>query len=127
MSSTSAEGVSLITLEFEPEANIDEALQRVRDRVSTAENKLPADAEDTSVNEISFSDFPIMIVTIAGPVDEELLKKLGEDLQEEVKRVPGVLDAKLTGGRDREIRVQIDPIRLEHYALKMGRRHQRDP
>jgi CzcA family heavy metal efflux pump len=120
LSSTSAEGVSLITLEFEPEANIDEALQRVRDRVSTAENKLPADAEDTSVNEISFSDFPIMIVTIAGPVDEELLKRLGEDLQEEIKRVPGVLDAKLSGGRDREIRVQVDPIRLEHYALKMG-------
>lgn len=120
MSSTSAEGVSLITLEFEPEANIDESLQRVRDRVSTAEPKLPPEAEDTQVNEVSFSDFPILIVTIAGPVDETTLKKLGEDLEEKVKRVPGVLDAKLTGGRTREIRVQIDPIRLEHYGLSLG-------
>ena len=39
MSSTSAEGVSLISLEFEPEANIDESLQRVRDRVSAASAK----------------------------------------------------------------------------------------
>ena len=120
LSSTSAEGVSLITLEFEPEANLDESLQRVRDRVSRAESKLPPEAEDTSVSEISFSDFPIMIVTIAGPVDEEVLKKLGEDLEESVKRVPGVLDARLSGGRERQIRVQIDPIRLEHYGLKMG-------
>ncbi|MCG8556320.1 MAG: efflux RND transporter permease subunit, partial [Proteobacteria bacterium] len=40
MSSTSAEGVSLITLEFEPEVVIDEALQRVRNRVSRAESKI---------------------------------------------------------------------------------------
>ena len=118
--STSAEGVSLITLEFEPEANIDEALQRVRDRVSTAESKLPPEAEDTAVNEVSFSDIPVMIVTVAGGVDEVELKKIGEDLEQAVKRVKGVLDAKLSGGRTREIRVQIDPLRLDHYGLKLG-------
>ncbi len=120
MMSTSAEGVSLITLEFEPEANIDESLQRVRDRVSTAESKLPTEADDTAVNEVSFTNIPVMIVTIAGGVDEEHLKKIGEDLEEKVKRVAGVLDAKLSGGRTREIRVQIDPVRLEHYGLKLG-------
>jgi multidrug efflux pump subunit AcrB len=120
LSSVSAEGVSLVTMEFEPEVVIEEALQRVRDRVSNAERKLPPEAEDTTVTEVSFSDFPILIVTIAGGVDEQQLKKLGEDLQEEIKRVPGVLDAKLSGGRKRQIRVQIDPIRLEHYGLSMN-------
>jgi multidrug efflux pump subunit AcrB len=120
MSSTSAEGFSAITLEFEPEANVDEALQRVRDRVGVAEPQLPPEAEDTAVREISFSDFPIMIVTIAGDVDEEVLKQLGEDLQDRLEGVPGVLNATLSGGRERQIRVQIDPIRLEHYALGMG-------
>ncbi|MEE9384981.1 MAG: efflux RND transporter permease subunit [Nannocystaceae bacterium] len=119
MSSTSAEGVSLITLEFEPEADIDEALQRVRDRASRADSKLPADAEDTVISEISFSDMPIMIVTIAGSLEEEELKKLGEKLQDHVKRIPGVLNANLSGGRTREIQVQVDPVRLEHYALGM--------
>ncbi|MCG8557445.1 MAG: efflux RND transporter permease subunit [Proteobacteria bacterium] len=120
MSSTSAEGVSLITLEFEPEVVIDEALQRVRNRVSRAESKIPADAEETTVSEISFADMPIMIVTIAGPVDEELLKKLGEKLEERIERIPGVLSATLSGGRTREIRVQIDPIRLQHYSLSLN-------
>lgn len=120
MSSTSAEGVSLISLEFEPEANIDESLQRVRDRVSTAEAKIPSEAEETLISEVSFAEFPIMLVTIAGDVDEEILKKLGENLQDEFKEINGVLDAKLSGGRTREIRVQIDPIRLEHYSLSMN-------
>lgn len=120
MMSTSAEGVSLITLEFEPEADIDEALQRVRDRVSRARSRIPEDTEETTINEISFSDMPILIVTLAGPVEEEELKRLGEDLQEKVERIPGVLNADLSGGRTREIQIFVDPVRLEHYALGMN-------
>ncbi|MGH1346720.1 MAG: efflux RND transporter permease subunit [Nannocystales bacterium] len=120
MSSTSAEGISLITLEFEPEVVIDDALQKVRDRVSRARPDLPEDVEETSVTEVSFSDFPIVIVTIAGPVDQEELKDLGERLQEGVKEIGGVLDAKLTGGRTREVQVQVDPVRLNHFGLALG-------
>ncbi|MCG8424206.1 MAG: efflux RND transporter permease subunit [Proteobacteria bacterium] len=118
--STSAEGVSLITLEFEPEANIEDALQRVRDRVSRARPELPSDAEETDVSEISFAEIPIMIVTIAGPIDEVRLKSIGEEVKERIDRVPGVLEAKLSGGRTREIQIQIDPIRLDYYALSLN-------
>ncbi len=120
MSSTSAEGISMITLEFEPDVVIEDAIQKVRDRVSRARPELPEDAEETSIAEVSFSDFPIIIVTIAGPVDQQELKKLGEDLQEEIEELPGVLDAKLTGGRTREIKIQVDPVRLDHYGLGLG-------
>jgi len=120
MSSTSAEGVSLITLEFVPEVVIADVLQRVRDRVNRVKPDLPGDAEDPDVREISFSDVPILIVSIGGPVDEERLKHLGEDLEDEVKQVQGVLDATLSGGRTRQIRVQVDPTRLEYYGLQFG-------
>ena len=120
MSSTSAEGISLITLEFEPEVVIDDALQKVRDRVSRGRSDLPEDVEETSVAEVSFSDFPIVIVTIAGPIDEEDLKKLGERLRDDAKEISGVLDAKLTGGRTRELQVQVDPVRLNHFGLSLG-------
>jgi multidrug efflux pump len=119
MRSTSAEGASIVTLEFEPEASIDDVMQRVRDRVSRAQPKLPADAEDTEVQEVSFSDVPILILTIAGPVDEEVLKRIGEDLEDDIKRIQGVLDAKLSGGRERQIRVQVNPHRLQHYGLSL--------
>ena len=117
MSSTSAEGISMITLEFEPEIVIEDALQKVRDRVNRARPDVPKDAEETTIAEVSFSDFPIIIVTIAGPVDQQKLKALGEDLQEDIEELAGVLDAKLTGGRTREIKIQVDPIRLNHYEL----------
>src|SRR5690606_20332020 len=119
MSSVSAEGVSLISLEFEPEVEISDVLQRVRDRVARAKPDLPEDAEEPEVREISFSDFPIMIVTMAGKVDDVKLKGYAEDLQDILKRGPGVLDAKITGGRTREIHVDIDPHRLTHYGLSL--------
>lgn len=117
MTSMSAEGISLITLEFEPEASIEEALQQVRDRVNRARSELPEDVEETDVQEVAMSDFPIMMLTLGGPVDELRLKLLGEALQEEIERLPGVLEADLAGGRTREIRVEVDPHRLSHYGL----------
>ena len=119
MTSSSAEGVSVVAIEFEPEVDIDEALQKVRDRVNRARPKLPDDAEEPSVSEVSFSDIPILLVTIAGPVDEQELKALATDLEDEVTRIAGVLEADVTGGREREIKVQVYPDRLSYYGLKL--------
>lgn len=117
MSSTSAEGASIISLEFEPDVVIEDALQRVRDRVNRVKPSLPDDIEEPAVREISFSDLPILLVTIAGPVDQEQLKAYGDTLADEVKRIPGVLDTNLSGGRTRQIRVQFDPRRVNHYGF----------
>ena len=119
MNSTSAEGVSIISIEFEPDVAMDEAIQSVRDRVSRAGTKLPSDVEEPAVREISFSDFPILMLTMSGGDGEQALKELAEKVREGIRRVPGVLDATLSGGLTREIRVQIDPTRLAFYGLSL--------
>lgn len=120
ITSTSAEGLSIISLEFEPDVVIEDALQRCRDRVSRAESELPDDAEDTNVQEISFSDMPILLINLAGPVDEIELKRYAEELQDKLERIPGVLDVQLSGGRTREFQVQVNPHRLAHYDLGLS-------
>jgi multidrug efflux pump len=119
MRSTSAEGVSIVVIEFEPDTVIEDALQRVRDRVGRVRPTLPDDVEEPSIREISFSDIPVVLITIAGDVSEDTLKELAEDLQDELTRIDGVLDVDLTGGTEREIQVQIIPERLAHYGLAM--------
>ncbi|NOY26187.1 MAG: TolC family protein [Oligoflexia bacterium] len=120
MTSTSAEGVSVVALEFDPDMDISEALQKVRDRTNRAKPDLPEDAEDPTVQEVSLDDLPIMIINLAGHQDEEQLKKLAEDLQDELERISGVLDVKIAGGLERQIRVQIDPARLANYNLSLN-------
>lgn len=120
MTSTSYEGLSVIMLELEPEVVIQDAMQRVRDRVSRARPDLPDDAEETDIAEINFGEFPILLVTLGGPIDEVQLKTLGEGLEDEIRRIPGVLEANLSGGREREIRIEVDPHRLAHYGLSLN-------
>lgn len=119
LKSSSIEGVSIVSVEFEPDVIIEDALQRVRDRVSRVRPSLPSDVEESSVREISFSDIPVLLLTIAGEVDEEVLKGLAETLMEDLTRIPGVLDAKLSGGVTREIRVEVLPERIAHYGLSL--------
>ena len=120
MTSTSAEGVSLISLEFEPDIVIEDALQLVRDRVSRAESSIAEDASDTVVQEIALSEVPIMFVNLSGPVDETVLKQYAEDLQEDIERLPEVLRVQLSGGRTRQFRIQANPNRLAHYELGLS-------
>jgi multidrug efflux pump len=120
LSSSSVEGASVISIEFEPEVVIEDALQQVRDRVNRAKVKLPSDAEEPSVREISFSDLPVVILTLAGKnISEQRLKSIGDDIADSARRIGGVLDAKVTGGRQREIKVLVDPFRLSNLGLKL--------
>ena len=64
VTSVSAEGASIITIEFQPSVDLDFALQKVKEKVDAAEPDLPADAEDPMVQEISISEFPIMQVNV---------------------------------------------------------------
>jgi len=119
LTSVSAEGISSITIEFLPDVDIDDALQKVRDKVELAKSDLPEDADDPVVAEVSFSDMPIMIVNVAGDIGLVRLKAIADDLEEKIESIPGVLNAAVIGGLEREIRIEPDPRRLAAYEIPM--------
>ncbi|NCO53032.1 MAG: efflux RND transporter permease subunit [Deltaproteobacteria bacterium] len=121
MSSVSAEGSSMITIEFVPDVDIDNALQRVRDKVDQARRDLPNDLEnDPSILEINLSEFPILMVAVSGRSEETLLKHVAEELSDRIEQLGGVLDVVITGGRERQIRVEFDPERLFAYGIALS-------
>ncbi|MBU8870718.1 MAG: efflux RND transporter permease subunit [Gemmatimonadales bacterium] len=119
MTSSSSYGMSMITLEFESKVDMSDALQSVRDRVELAKPDLPQDPRnDLVVQEISSADaFPVMQVNLAGDLDLELLKKTGEDLEEDLEQIKGVLGVDLVGGIQNEVQVNVDPQKLAFYDL----------
>ena len=61
--SVSSEGLSSINIEFVTGTDIDDVLQKVRDRVDETKKELPADLEeDPSVFEVNFSELPISCI-----------------------------------------------------------------
>jgi multidrug efflux pump subunit AcrB len=120
MTSTSSEGYSNINLEFDTNVDIEDALQKVREKVDLAKPELPEDAEDPVVQEINFSEFPIMQVNISGNYDLDILKDIAEDLQDKIEAVPSVLGVDLTGGLEREVHIDVDLPKLKYYNISFG-------
>jgi multidrug efflux pump subunit AcrB len=117
ITSSSAEGLSMIDVEFTPDVPSDVALQRVRDRVDRAKGEIPQDAEEPVIKEINFAEFPIMLISISGDVSAVQLKVIADDLQDILEAVPGVLKVDVLGALEREIRLEIDQQRAAAFNI----------
>jgi len=111
------EGGANIVLEFEAGFDVKQALSDVREKVDDAKPDLPADSEDPVIEEINFSEFPIVVVSLSGDVPERALLQLGRDLKDELEGLTPVLKAQLTGTRDEMVEILIDPVKVESYGL----------
>ncbi len=117
MSATAAEGYAGVALEFEFGWDKTKILADIRSAMNNAEAQFPTGADQYSIEEINFSEFPIVIVNLTGQVPERTLVKVAKDLQDRIEGLDAVLEAGLAGQRDEMLEVVIDPLRLESYNV----------
>jgi len=117
MTSTAAEGYAGVALEFEFGWDKTKTMADVRDAMSTAESKFPEGFDKYTINEINFSEFPILIVNLTGQVPERTMSRIATELQEKVESLDAVLEAGIAGKREEMVEVIIDPLRLESYNV----------
>ncbi len=120
MSATASEGYAGVALEFEFGWDKTKIIADIRDRMNNAEAEFPQGAEQYSINEINFSEFPIVIVNLTGAVPERTLLRVAKGLQDRLEALEPVLEAALAGQRDEMVEVIIDPLRLEAYNVTAG-------
>jgi multidrug efflux pump subunit AcrB len=119
--SVSSEGLSSINIEFITGTDIDQALQDVKDKVDEAQGELPADLEnDPAVFEVNLSEMPIAVYSLSGTCGLPCLKDIAEDLKDDIEGIAGVLEAEVTGGLEREIRVEVIPDKLAFYGMSIS-------
>jgi len=120
MTSVSREGGGFVWLKFDtmPEDDFQIRIQDVRAEVNKVQ--LPEQAEEPQVNQFSTQDFaPLISVVILGNVPEHQLKELAEDLKDDLLDIPKVSQVQLSGVREREVWVEVDPAFLERYGLTL--------
>ncbi|MBI4545329.1 MAG: efflux RND transporter permease subunit, partial [Gemmatimonadetes bacterium] len=117
LSSTSVQGYSNVLAEFDTDMDMGEALEKVREKINLAKPKLPRDAEEPVLTEFNFSEFPIMQVNISGEYGLVRLKEIAEELQNRLEQIPTILQVGLSGGLEREVRVEVDLPKLKFYGI----------
>ena len=120
LTSSSREGFSVITAEFDAHADIDKSIQDLKDAVDQAKGELPEDATDPTVTEVNFADQPILVISISSDLSPVEFTKLGEDLADEFKGVFGVAKVDVTGTRPREVQILVKEEALRAYGLSLG-------
>lgn len=121
--SISKEGESTVVLSFAPGTNMNFAALETREKFARVKNKLPKEIEKPVIAQFKRSDVPIMIVaaTSLKRSTEEIRKIIDEKAKEALKRITGVADVEVAGGRERKILIELDQRRLAAYSLPVER------
>ncbi len=118
--STALDNVGITTITFNDDVNGKAATQDVRDKVALVRGDLPDDVDDPIVQQFDVQAMPIMTLVLQAPSGEKLSKvtKIAEDeIKNRIQSVQGVGSVDIYGGREREIRVLIDPLKARQLNL----------
>ncbi|GAB3269454.1 efflux RND transporter permease subunit [Larkinella harenae] len=116
--SNALQDVSVILVEFNPDVQIPDALQRVRDAIDKARQDLPQKLDNgPTAQDVNFSEFPIMNVNLAGNFSLKRLKEYAEDLQDGIEAMPEISRVDIVGALEREIQINVDLPKMQSAGL----------
>ena len=117
ITSTSADGISIVTVKFFLERNIDEATNDVRDKVSAV--RLPANAKTPLVSKLDIGGAPIINIFLTAQKAnlKSLMVFADEQVKPTIQKINGVGAVKIIGYRDREIKIYPDIHLLNKFNL----------
>ena len=123
MLAISKEGESTIVLSFEPGINMDFAALEVREKFARVKNKLPKEVEKPIIAQFKRSDVPVVILAVTSlrRSTEEIRKIVDEVVKERIKRISGIANVEVGGGRERKILVEVDQRALVKHGLPLER------
>jgi len=118
--SESREGSSMVVVSFDWGTDLDSATFEMREALDMVRGVLPDDADDSRVIRLDPGMLPVTTLSISGIGDVAEMQEVAEDfIIPRLERIDGVASVDLSGGRDRQVQVRLDPGRLEHYGIDL--------
>ncbi|QUH25973.1 efflux RND transporter permease subunit [Serpentinicella alkaliphila] len=118
LSSSSAEGVSTVTIEFNQGTDMDFATLQMRERIDLIKDFLPEDALTPMVLKVDPNQLPIMILALGGSNDLSRLQIIAEKhIKPRLERLDGVASVSITGGTEDIIEIVFNPDVLSSYNI----------
>ena len=112
--SSTREGLSVVRVNFNWNANTDVGLVDCVQRVNRVLNQLPTGITQPSVLRFDITNLPVCLVAVEGDMDERDLYDLAYNVIEpQIEHITGVASAGVSGGRIREIHITLDRNRIQ--------------
>ena len=123
LTSSSSEALSIVVVDFEEMSDRDfsKELDNLRTAVEQV-NELPEEIlEDPKVEEFDLSSgFPVLTIVVGGTISEEQMRDIAENLKDEILEIKNIGSVQISGFREREIWIEVDPDRLKAYQLPIS-------
>ena len=120
MTSSSREGRSDIRVTFGWGTDLDVVAQDVQARIDDEISELPEDVVRPQIRKFDIASFPVVLLGISSALDPVQLTEIVEkQVRYRFARVPGVAQVDLWGGYPREVRIELDPARLNALRLPL--------
>ncbi|HOX78983.1 MAG TPA: efflux RND transporter permease subunit [Bacteroidales bacterium] len=121
IASTSSQDISSIVVEFNTGVDLKQAVLDVKDAVDKAKSELPDDLPaDPLVQDIDFSEFPIIYINLSGDYSLNELKKYAEYLEDEIETYSEISKVDIKGLNEREFSINVDPFKMEMLEISFG-------
>src|SRR5512144_3049228 len=113
--------MSVVTVKFFVGQDKERSLVKLYDKIMSNMDVAPAGASQPLVKPIDVDDVPIVSVTLSpepgSAYDDAQLRLVADHVLDELRKVPGVGNTAVIGGRSRQVRVTLDPLRIAGYGL----------
>jgi multidrug efflux pump len=119
LTSSSNDGTSNITVEFDVGADLEAAANDVRDKVSGAQRNLPPDSDPPVVSKADSDSQPIVFLNVKSNKRNllELSDIANNIFKERLQTIPGVSTVQIWGEKQYAIRLRMDPLRMASYGV----------
>lgn len=119
--STSIQDFSAVMVEFKTNVKVSEAKLLVSDAVDKAKNDLPNDLDkDPQVQEVDFSEFPIMNINLSGNFQLDKLKAYAEVMQDEIEGLSQITRVDIIGALNREVQINVNLYRMQAAGISFS-------
>ncbi|MEW6087634.1 MAG: efflux RND transporter permease subunit [bacterium] len=120
VSSVTTEGKSTIIVEYDWGKDMDIAAMDVREQIDKIKNLLPSESEKPVIQRFDPNAWPIIWINLSGPQESYEVRKTAEDVfKNAIEQIPGVASVEITGGKEKEIQIQVETKKLLAYNLTL--------
>ena len=113
LQSTSYEGQSVVVIKFKLEKDGDVAAQEVRDKINAVLAQLPQGTDQPVVSKFDIGAVAVVNIVVSGNKDlVELTEFAKKKIKENIETVSGVGSVTIVGGREREIHIVVNPLKM---------------